>query len=216
MTRVLQVIDGLRIGGAETVLLGLLELTDHDRFPTDDAFVERVAAASRGVFVVTGRGLWDPRPVARLVSIIRRERIDLVQTHLAGADFQGGLAARLTGRPAVAVLHSVAGDRAGYRRSRRVLADFATRHLRPDRGGERRREAESRLRARSRTGARDRAPERAGRGVRARRGLRPHEEAPRARSRRRARRERRVSSRAPEGSRDLPPSPSGGRQEPST
>src|SRR5262245_61418260 len=137
MTRVLQVIDGLRIGGAETVLLGLLELTDHDRFPTyvasvgptDEAFVERVAAASRGVFVVTGRGLWDPRPVARLVSIIRRERIDLVQTHLAGADFQGGLAARLTGRPAVAVLHSVAGDRAGYRRSRRVLADFATRHL---------------------------------------------------------------------------------------
>jgi len=137
MTRVLQVIDGLRIGGAETVLLGLLELTDHDRFPTyvasvgptDEAFVERVAATSRGVFVVTGRALWDPRPVARLISIIRRERIDVVQTHLAGADFQGGLAARLTGRPAVSVLHSVADDRAGYRRSRRVLADFATRHL---------------------------------------------------------------------------------------
>ena len=103
MTRELQVIDGLRIGGAETVLLGLLELTDHDRFPTyvasvgptDEAFVERVAAASRGVFVVTGRALWDPRPVARLISIIRHERIDVVQTHLAGADFQGGLAARL-------------------------------------------------------------------------------------------------------------------------
>ena len=137
MTRVLQVIDGLRIGGAETVLLGLLELTDHDRFPTyvasvgptDDAFVERVASASRGVFVVTGRGLKDPRPVARLISIIRRERIDLVQTHLAGADFQGGLAARLTGRPVVAVLHSVADDRATYRMRRRVLAKFATRHL---------------------------------------------------------------------------------------
>jgi glycosyltransferase involved in cell wall biosynthesis len=137
MSRVLQVIDGLRIGGAETVLLGLLELTDHDRFPTyvasvgptDPEFVERIRASSRGVFVVTGRALWDPRPVLALVSIIRRERIDLVQTHLAGADVQGGLAAWLTGRPAVSVLHSVAEDRASYTRPRRLLADFATRHL---------------------------------------------------------------------------------------
>ena len=137
MTRVLQVIDGLRIGGAEIALLGLLELTDHDRFPSyvasvgpaDPEFVERVRAVSRGVFVVTGRALWDPRPVLALVSIIRRERIDLVQTHLAGADVQGGLAAWLTGRPTVSVLQSVAEDRAGYSRPRRIIADFATRHL---------------------------------------------------------------------------------------
>lgn len=137
MIRVLQVIDGLRIGGAETVLLGLLQLTDHDRFPTyvasvgptDPEFAERIRALSRGLFVVTGRGLWDPRPVLALASIIRRERIDLVQTHLAGADVEGGFAARLTGRPAVSVLHSVAEDRASYNRPRHILADFATRHF---------------------------------------------------------------------------------------
>lgn len=137
MTRVLQVIDGLRIGGAEIALLGLLELTDHDRFPSyvasvgpaDPEFVERIRAVSQGVFVVTGRALWDPRPVLALASIIRRERIDLVQTHLAGADVQGGLAAWLTGRPTVSVLQSVAEDRAGYSRPRRIVADFATRHL---------------------------------------------------------------------------------------
>jgi glycosyltransferase involved in cell wall biosynthesis len=137
MSRVLQVIDGLRIGGAEIALLGLLELTDHDRFPsyvasvgpTDQEFVDRVRASSRGVFFVTGRALWDPRPVLALVSIIYREQIDLVQTHLAGADVQGGLAAWLTRRPAVSVLHSVADDRASYSRGRRILADFATRHL---------------------------------------------------------------------------------------
>jgi glycosyltransferase involved in cell wall biosynthesis len=137
VSRILQVIDGLRIGGAETVLLGLLELTNHDLFPTyvasvgptDSEFLERVRVVSPGVFVVTGRALWDPRPVLALASIIRREQIHLVQTHLAGADVQGGLAAWLTGRPAVSVLHSVAEDRAGYGRRRRILADFATRHL---------------------------------------------------------------------------------------
>ena len=137
MTRVLQVIDGLRIGGAEIALLGMLELTDHDRFPSyvasvgpaDPDFVEQIRAVSQGVFVLTARGLWDPRPVLALMSIIRRERIDLVQTHLAGADAQGGLAAKLTGRPTVSVLQSVAADRASYSRPRRIVADFATRHL---------------------------------------------------------------------------------------
>jgi glycosyltransferase involved in cell wall biosynthesis len=137
LTRVLQVIDGLRIGGAETVLLGLLQLTDHDRFPTyvasvgpnDQEFIERIRAVSPGVFAVTGRALWDPRPVLALASIIRREQIDMVQTHLPGADIQGGLAAWLTGLPVVSVMHSVAEDRTSYGRSRRILADFATRHL---------------------------------------------------------------------------------------
>ena len=137
MTRVLQVIDGLRIGGAETLMLGLLKLTDHDRFPTyvasvgptEPEFLERVRAVSPGVFVVSGRGLWDPRPVLDLASIIRHEQIDVVETHLAGADIQGGLAARLTGRPSISVLHSVANDRWGYDAPRRLLADFATRRL---------------------------------------------------------------------------------------
>jgi glycosyltransferase involved in cell wall biosynthesis len=137
VSRILQVIDGLRVGGAEAVVMGLLELTDHERFPTyvasvgpaDPAFVERARNVSRSVFVIEGQGLWDPRPVFELASIIRRKRIDIIQTHLTGADFQGGLAARLTRRPCVSVLHSVAGDRATYGTPRRVLANFATRHL---------------------------------------------------------------------------------------
>ena len=88
-------------------------------------------------------------PVRRLVSIIRRERIDLVQTHLAGADVQGGLAAWLTGRPSVSVLHSVAADRATLRTGLVVLADFATRHLADaDRRGQRGSQSEPRDRAR--------------------------------------------------------------------
>jgi glycosyltransferase involved in cell wall biosynthesis len=137
MTRVLQVIDGLRVGGAETMLLGLLELADDKRTamyvasvgPSHPELVERVRANSRGLYLVESRGLWDPRTLISLIAIIRRERIDLVQTHLAGGDFQGGLAARLTGRPAVAVLHSVARDRGSYGRVRGILANLATRRF---------------------------------------------------------------------------------------
>ncbi len=136
-TRVLQVIDGLRVGGAENVLLGLLELADEARLPmfvasvgpNDPRLAERVRAVSRDLFLLEARGLWDPRTVAALISIIRAQRIEVVQTHLAGADFQGGLAARLTGRPCVSVLHSVVRDRRTYGRARRLLANLATRHL---------------------------------------------------------------------------------------
>ena len=138
MTRVLQVIDSLQVGGAETVLLGLLELADTERTPMVVAcvglwhpeMVERVRAATpENVYLLDSRGSWDPRTLASLVRIIRSERIDVVQTHLAGGDFQGGLAARLTRRPCVSMLHSIAQDRRGYGRAGRVLAGFASRRF---------------------------------------------------------------------------------------
>jgi glycosyltransferase involved in cell wall biosynthesis len=135
-TVVLQVIDGLRVGGAQSVVLGLLRLHDRRRFrmlvanvgAQDAALVGRVAE-SADVVMTEGRPLWDPRALASLVAVIRRHRVDVVHTHLAAADVLGGLAARLTARPAVSTLHNVAEDRERYRRERRVLADVATRRL---------------------------------------------------------------------------------------
>jgi L-malate glycosyltransferase len=133
---VLQVIDGLRVGGAQSVVLGLLRLHDRTRFRMlvanvgghDPALVDRIGEAA-DVVITEGRPLWDPRGLASLLRVIRRHRVDLVHTHLAAADVLGGLAARLTGRPSVATLHNVAEDRRRYRRERRVLADLATRRL---------------------------------------------------------------------------------------
>jgi glycosyltransferase involved in cell wall biosynthesis len=133
---VLQVIDGLRVGGAQSVVLGLLRLHDRGRFRMvvanvgahDAALVQRVAE-SADVAVTEGRPLWDPRALASLLAVIRRERVDVVHTHLAAADVLGGLAALLTRKSSVSTLHNVAEDRERYRRERRALADFATRRL---------------------------------------------------------------------------------------
>lgn len=133
---VLQVIDGLRVGGAQSVVLALLRLHDQERFRMvtanvgahDPALVERFRQAGE-VSLVAGRPLWDPRGLASLLRLIRRERIDVVHTHLAAADVLGGVAAALAGVPSVSTLHNVAEDRSRYRRERRLLANVATRRL---------------------------------------------------------------------------------------
>jgi glycosyltransferase involved in cell wall biosynthesis len=134
----LHVIDGLGHGGAETVMLNELRLVDRDRFAmyvvsvSDDyhpAVLERARSVSERAEIISGRALWDPRPVFRLVQLIRRERIDVVHTHLEGADVVGGAAARLARRPLVSTLHIVHEWRANLRRGRQVLADAAARFL---------------------------------------------------------------------------------------
>ena len=136
--RVLQVIDHLHVGGAQAVLRGISMLADRSRFQLSVANVMRgydpdlvgaLRASCREVLLLEGRGMWDLRAVASLVRAIRRSRIDVVHTHLAIGDFCGGLAGRLTGRPVVATLHSVAGDRRTHPLPRRTLARFATRSL---------------------------------------------------------------------------------------
>jgi glycosyltransferase involved in cell wall biosynthesis len=136
--RVLHVIDGLGHGGAETVMLNELRLVDRDRFAmyvvsvSDDhhpAVLARARSVSERAEIVAGRALWDPRPVFELVRFIRREHIDVVHTHLEGADVIGGAAARVARRPVVSTLHIVHEWRSNLRRGRQVLADAAARWL---------------------------------------------------------------------------------------
>ena len=90
-----------------------------ERAPRTVRSCERWPAADCGMY---------GRP-ARLVQMIRQEEIDVVHTHLEGADVIGGAAGRVTGRPVVSTLHIVHEYRDNLRRGRRVLADFANRRL---------------------------------------------------------------------------------------
>jgi glycosyltransferase involved in cell wall biosynthesis len=136
--RVLHVIDGLGHGGAETVMLNELRLVDRERFAMyvvsvsdshHPAVLARAQSLSEGAQIIAGRALWDPLPVFELARLMRRERIDVVHTHLEGADVIGGAAARLTRRPVVSTLHIVHEWRSNLRRGRRVLADAAARRF---------------------------------------------------------------------------------------
>jgi glycosyltransferase involved in cell wall biosynthesis len=136
--RVLHVIDGLEVGGAQSALVGILKLADANRFEMyvanvgrwhEPALVDEIRRSSTGITMLNARALWDARAIAALARTIRRERIDLVHTHLAAGDVLGGLAAKLTRRPVVSMLQNVARIRDTYRLPRRLLADFAIRHL---------------------------------------------------------------------------------------
>ncbi len=136
--RVLQVVDGLQPGGAQTLVYAYARLGPAWNLstfvaaiaPTHDAtLASRLRAASDGLELIEHDATWDPRLLRALIATIRRERIDVVHTHLAGADIAGGAAGRLTRTPVVSSLHAVAEYRRQYTLRRRVLANTATRRF---------------------------------------------------------------------------------------
>jgi glycosyltransferase involved in cell wall biosynthesis len=102
-TRVLFLIDELDIGGTEQQILELVKRLDRQTYiPMVCCFrpgrVSReIEAAGVRVFTLRKRATVDIRLIAGLVRLMRRERIDLVQTYLFTANTWGRLAAILAG-----------------------------------------------------------------------------------------------------------------------
>jgi glycosyltransferase involved in cell wall biosynthesis len=109
MMRVLFIITGLSTGGAETMLLKLLERLDRKRFSphvisltTLGEIGPRIAALGIPVEAMGMKpGLPSPMGFLRLMRMIRRVKPDVVHTWLYHADLLGGLAARLAGISAI-------------------------------------------------------------------------------------------------------------------
>ncbi len=103
--KVLYVIDSLGIGGAETLLLDLLDGAAARGFEARVAYFtpgplgEEVAARGVAAERLSTAGLRDPRALLRAVALMRRWRPDVVHTHLVKSDLIGQAAARLTGVP---------------------------------------------------------------------------------------------------------------------
>jgi glycosyltransferase involved in cell wall biosynthesis len=111
--RVLQVITGLGVGGAEHQLRLLLRRLPHECEVVAMTNLGPVADAIRAdgipVHDLAMRGNRDLTAIPRLARVIRAGRFDLVHTHLYRACVYGRLAARLAGTPVVATEHSL-GD----------------------------------------------------------------------------------------------------------
>lgn len=109
MMRIAFIITGLSTGGAETMLLKLLERLDRNRFAphvisltTLGEIGPRIAALGIPVEAMGMQpGLPSPITFLRLVRQIRRVKPDVVHTWLYHADLLGGLAARLAGVSAI-------------------------------------------------------------------------------------------------------------------
>lgn len=113
--KILHLFVTLPVGGAENLLLSILRKLDAERFASVVCCIgergivgEQVAAM--GIPLVElhllNKGGMDRRVVPALVDLIRRERIDLVHSHLYHANFYGRLAAKKAGVAAVASIHN--------------------------------------------------------------------------------------------------------------
>lgn len=111
--RVLEAITPSRIGGAEVFVANLCEslprLGAHVELfcPEGRPFVDYVAG--RGISTISWRthGKFDPITVLRLASLIKKNNLDVIHTHLSTASLLGALAAKLARRPSVAHVHGL-------------------------------------------------------------------------------------------------------------
>jgi len=114
--KVCQLITELGPAGAERCVYELARRLDRNRFDVQVASLrggvvaEWLGEAGIRVTVLGVRGRWDVRGLGKLVRLLRRERIDLLHTHLFHADLVGRPAAALAGVPhLVHTVHTVEG-----------------------------------------------------------------------------------------------------------
>jgi glycosyltransferase involved in cell wall biosynthesis len=106
--RVLHVISGIDVGGAERHLLSLCKgLVDRGFDVTvayckgDGELAEAFIAAGCSVFEIGIRADADPLGFAKLLAHVRRHHYDIVHTHLIHGDIYGTTAAKLAGVPTI-------------------------------------------------------------------------------------------------------------------
>lgn len=104
---VLQIIDGLNLGGAEMLLYNLIQGLPQNRFRVSLAYstpgplIERIAALDVPMTRLPRLARVDPLLFWNMYRAIHRDPPDIVHTHLFKSDFHGRPAARLAGVPVV-------------------------------------------------------------------------------------------------------------------
>lgn len=138
---VAQMIDSLGRGGAESLVVtfaevaranglkvSVISLTDEAKhFPAGQNLVQ-LRALEIPVYSIASNKLYDPLPIFRLIRIFRKERFDVVQTHLSHGVILGAFVGWLTRTPVVATLHNPAPRRIGHYRIREFAWHFALKH----------------------------------------------------------------------------------------
>ena len=134
---ILHIIDSLKVGGAQKLLVTMAEVLrnyqdtlavtslDDRRSPIQ----EQLQALSVPVLNWRGRNkLFDPGRIRWIVRCLRRERFDVVHTHLTHANILGTVAAHLAGVPVVASLHNTQLDRRQHSAFKEFLEITALRY----------------------------------------------------------------------------------------
>ncbi|MDQ3704901.1 MAG: glycosyltransferase [Chloroflexota bacterium] len=137
--RVLQLIDQLGTGGAESLQYTLAASIDRKRFAwhvcalrkSDESLKVHQDLLKIGVpvSILDQKNVYDVRALLKLVRYIHRYRIDIIHTHLAGADILGRVAGFLTRRPVVSSIHLLHGDLLDAPARRQLLLKITARWM---------------------------------------------------------------------------------------
>jgi glycosyltransferase involved in cell wall biosynthesis len=98
-------------GGAETVLLNLASQLNKSRFrsiallPCEGWLSKRLNENGVRTYVVDSKAWYDFHQPLGIARVIRREKVDLIHSHLPGQNFYSCLVGTLTGRKTVATYH---------------------------------------------------------------------------------------------------------------
>ncbi len=134
--RVLQVVDGFRMGGAENKLWELVEKLDPQRFESAIANVgptgpleEKFKKIGVPVYDCSRSHRFDIQPILKLKKLMQEQRIDIVQNTLFWADVVGSVAAKWAGVPVVISWETVTHEGNPYHAQlqRRIGYQFAMR-----------------------------------------------------------------------------------------
>ncbi len=114
--RILHLIETTEPGGAEMMLLQIARRLDPDEFESlaivpDTGWLHRqLLAADIPTIVLQSTGANDWIFVRKLIGRIRKHRIDLIHSHLAGMNFYACLAGIFGRKPVIATYHGMVGD----------------------------------------------------------------------------------------------------------
>ncbi len=133
--RVLQIVETLWLGGAQRLLPGLVTGIDPQRFEcqivalNDGPLRREFEVAGLPLIVLGVRRFYEPRVLSALVRLVRTRQIDVIHTHLTGADIVGRIAGALTGVPVVSTMHNIPHDYDQQKMYRRALQRLTARTL---------------------------------------------------------------------------------------
>lgn len=130
--RVLYIIDGLGMGGAERLMIPLLEHLDRAEFHArvcvlqdrdGNPIANEIRRLGISVDNLPVSRLRDPFALPRMICYLKRSKADLVHTQLEFSDILGTTAAWVLRRPSVSTIHTMVSPvRSNYRRKLQWLS----------------------------------------------------------------------------------------------
>jgi glycosyltransferase involved in cell wall biosynthesis len=134
---VAHLIDTLSWGGAQKLLVTFAEASKvHNFLPTvislrernDSPFHDQLQALGVRVVTFPCRRLIEPKQIWQLARFLRRERFDILHTHLTQANILGGLIGRLLGIPVVSSLHNTHARKRRFHAMRQQIEAWVLRY----------------------------------------------------------------------------------------